>query len=247
MKYKWLWSLLVVAMITICLFIFLPLNENQSIPSSLPNENNLKKKILDTGEVNVNTIFEQIALDEKHVFIPHLSSDNQYGYSLLEWVDNKWEVTYVTSSGEPLLWNIAEGSQSESYFIWNLETKYNIDYLTFYMIKHRNFRSGWGGEFYEPAIQIENNVSLGDKPYGIYKVSDEWQRIWKATQIKVEEQEEDLFSFNNEEALHYGVKGYDKENNYVDPYNYYENISSFNSGAKTEHVSILDEWDGEQW
>ncbi len=72
MKYKWLWSLLVVAMITICLFIFLPLNENQSTPSSLPNENNLKKKILDTGEVNVNTIFEQIALDEKHVFIPHL-------------------------------------------------------------------------------------------------------------------------------------------------------------------------------
>lgn len=246
MKYKWLWSLLVVAMITICLFIFLPLNENQSTPSSLPNENNLKKMILDTGEVNVNTIFEQIALDEKHVFIPHLSSDNQYGYSLLEWVDNKWEVTYVTSSGEPLLWKINGGSQSDSYFLWNLETKYNLDHLTFYLMKDRNFRSGWGGEFYEPAIQIEEVVSLGENSYGISKVSDEWKRIWKATQIKVEKQEEDLLSFN-EEGLHYGVKGYDKDNNYVDSYNFYENSSSFNSGATTEHVSILDEWEGEQW
>ncbi|WP_400241688.1 hypothetical protein AB3U99_13515 [Niallia sp. JL1B1071] len=115
-------------------------------------------------------------------------------------------------------------------------------------MKDRNFRSGWGGEFYEPAIQIEEVVSLGDKSYGIYKVSDEWKKIWKATQIKVEKQEEDLFSFNNEEeGLHFGVKGYDKENNYVDPYNYYENSSSSSSGAKTEHVSILDEWDGEQW
>ena len=247
MRYKWLGIALVVLIIALCLVIFLPLNEEQRTPTSLPNENQLKKMILETGDVNIKSIFEQMAIDDNHIFLPHLSSDNQYGYSLLEWKKNKWEVTYVTSSGQPLLWKITGGNKSESYFIWNLETKYKIDHLTFFMNKHRNFRSGWGVEFYEPAIQIEEVVSIGDKPYGIHKVSYEWERIWKATQIKVEEREEDLFTFNNEEGLHFGVKGYDRENNYVEPYNYYENSSSTSSGAKTEYVSILDEWDGEQW
>lgn len=58
--------------------------ENHHTPSSIPNENRLKKMILDTGELNIDTILKQIALDGKHVFIPHLSSDKQYGYSLLE-------------------------------------------------------------------------------------------------------------------------------------------------------------------
>ena len=108
MRYKWLWCLLVVVMIAICLYIFLPITHRT--PSSIPNENRLKKMILDTGELNIDTILKQIAIDGKHVFIPHLSSDKQYGYSLLEWKDNKWEVTYVTSTGEPLLWKIENES-----------------------------------------------------------------------------------------------------------------------------------------
>ncbi|MCB5239103.1 hypothetical protein [Niallia circulans] len=93
---------------------------------------------------------------------------------------------------------------------------------------------------------MEEAVSLGGKPYGIYKVPDELENIWKVMRIKVEKQEEDLFS-STEEELHYGVKGYDKNNNYVEPYNIYENNSSTNSGAKIEQVFIMDEWDGEQW
>jgi len=110
MRYKWLWCLLVVVMIAICLCIFLPITDNHRTPSSIPNENRLKKMILDTGELNIDTVLKQIALEGKHVFIPHLSSDKQYGYSLLEWKDNKWEVIYITSTGEPLLWKIENES-----------------------------------------------------------------------------------------------------------------------------------------
>lgn len=123
MKFNRVWYLLVVVMIAISLFIFLFLKEAESSPSDLPNETSIRKMIEDTGEISINRVFDQRALDEKHVFIPHLSSDKQYGYSLLEWIDNKWEVTYVTTTGEPLLWRIKEGNQSESYFLWNLDSK----------------------------------------------------------------------------------------------------------------------------
>ncbi|WP_312094314.1 hypothetical protein [Niallia sp.] len=246
MKYKWRWSLIVVAMIAICLYIVLSITDKYSMPASLPTENHLKKMILETGEVHINTFFEHIALDDKHVFVPHLSNDKHYGYSLVEWIDNKWEVTYVTSSGQPFLWRIGEKNQSESYFLWNLETKDDLDHITFYLIKNRDYTSGWGGEYYEPAIQMEEVVSMSGKSYGIYKVPDEWENIWKATQIKVEIQEEDLFSSNGEE-LHYGVKGYDKENNYVLPLNDYEKSATTNSGAAIEYISIMDKWEGEQW
>ena len=46
MRYKWLWCLLVVVMIAICLCIFLPITDNHRTPSSIPNENRLKKMIL---------------------------------------------------------------------------------------------------------------------------------------------------------------------------------------------------------
>jgi len=49
------------------------------------------------------------------------------------------------------------------------------------------------------------------------------------------------------ESTIYCVKGYYKNNNYVEPYNIYENNSSTNSGAKIEQVFMMDEWDGEQW
>ena len=74
MRYKWIWSLVVVLIIAICLLIFLPLNEEQRTPSSLPNENQLKKMILETGDVNIKSIFEQMAIDDNHIFMPHLSS-----------------------------------------------------------------------------------------------------------------------------------------------------------------------------
>lgn len=246
MKFKRVWYLLVVVMIAICFFIFLFLKEAESSPSDLPNKTSIRKMIEDTGEMNINRVFDQRALDEKHIFIPHLSSDNQYGYSLLEWIDNKWEVTYVSTTGEPLIWRIKAGNQSESYFLWNLDSKKKIETLTFYLIRDRHFTSGWSGEWYEPAIQIEEDVSISGKPYGIYKVPDKWGAIWNAAQIKIENQEEDFISYNGE-GLYYGVKGYDKKNNYVVPLNSYENGGITSSGAATEDIVIMDEWEGEQW
>lgn len=75
---------------------------------------------------------------------------------------------------------------------------------------------------------------------------DKWGAIWNAAQIKIENQEEDFISSNGE-GLYYGIKGFDKKNNYIVPLNSYENGGNTFSGATIENITIMDEWEGEQW
>lgn len=180
-------GLVLAAFLAFALYLYFPTK-----PESFP----INEQLID--EINQlfptaapTTIQDAIYLDERHVFVPFISKENEYGVSYWAWEEHKWKVLEIDTTGEPRLWMINESNPSSYYLVWNIHPEDQVDYLKFYLVRDRGFRGV--DNLYTPRVQVEKKVSLQGKSYGVLRSPDEWVSIMKPLQKLESDRRPDVF------------------------------------------------------
>jgi len=170
------------------------------------SENDLIEELNSNGNyARVSEILDMVSIDERHVFVPFVLENGRYGFSAWEWnPSRKWEILAFHSVDGPSLWNI--DNRSERYFVYNFPPDDKVTELHVYMIRDRNAWISYDVPAYLPRIQLEENISLGDKRYGVYKMPEEWVELNDRLSENETGRTDQLFSslFSQHELMHYG-------------------------------------------
>jgi len=144
-------------------------------PGAFHDATQLIDKINDVfPQAQAKVIQDTIKLDDKHIVVPFISENDDYGLSYWVWKHYSWKLVYVSTRGLPELWKLGN-DPSTYHIVWNLHPDSNVDSLHFYMERHRGYRVSRGIEhYYYPKIQLDEAVSLEGKTYGSMKLWDDW-------------------------------------------------------------------------
>ena len=113
-------------------------------------------------------------MDERHVFVPFNTKGKIYGLSLWEWNNRKWNEVFVSTSADIKVWKINSKDPATFHTVWNYPPQKQVNYMKLYLINKRGFQISGVEEHYEPGVQIEQKITLSEKPYGTMKLSEEW-------------------------------------------------------------------------
>lgn len=219
-----------------------------SKPTSIPTEEQLVQGINDLSpEANANVIQDRLFLDEMHLFVPFISHDDKYGVSYWgwEWVNKKWKVVSINTTGEPEVWQGNEKETSTYQLVWNIHPNDKLAYLKFYLIRDRGFHITQGVETYYPKVQMEETVSLKEKSYGILQLPEEWTALMNAF-IKLDSTKQSDLFFNNffpEQHVFFGWIPYEDSGNEKFPEQSINGHRYLNGNIHTEFVRIMNEID----
>lgn len=145
-----------------------------------PNDEFLIKNMNEyLPEDKVTQILDTIELDERHVFVPFVSSDDRYGISYWNKEIFGWKMARMDTRGEPHIWKLKAKDPSTHYIVWNIDPKDQLSYLNYYLIGERN--ASWSMEkgIYTPRIQKQMTISMEESSYGILQMPEEWLDIYR--------------------------------------------------------------------
>lgn len=236
MKKKIYVSVIIAFVLFICWYYF-------SGPVALPKEDDLIEEIKNAHRVTPETIQDTIFINDRHVVVPFVSTNNHYGLSFWVWEKRKWRLTSVFTNGAPTLWELNSKDPSTYYFVWNIHPLDNVDSIDFYVLRERNYRGSGEKETYYPQIQMKKNVSLHEKSYGIIALPEEWISVIDSIQTVDSYKKQDLFwsSIFHDPMIYYGWIPRNKEGNEL-PLEHTFNGSGFTGGRMTiVRLHLLDE------
>ena len=138
------------------------------------------------GELNilsdnstVKEIQDIIFLDEHRVFVPFITTDEDYSSSYWTWEKNKWNSIAQYKNSIPFVWSSKKGQ--DTFFVWNLDPRDNIGLMDVYMIRERYYHIMTEGdkrkEVYEPRIQFTHTLITEDQSYGVEPVPEKWETV----------------------------------------------------------------------
>jgi hypothetical protein len=155
-------------------------------PSAFPSNKELAREInLTQSNMKVKEIQDKVAVDEKHFFVPFITTIGDYGTSYWEWQKTKWKVLSIDNKGEPKLWKIDSHDPSTYRLVWNLHKADRVDHMKIFLNRERSFRVSNGIEFYYPKVQMEKKIDVSAASYGSEKLPKEWISVLDSF-IKIE-------------------------------------------------------------
>lgn len=214
-----------------------------SKPTSFPNHEHLTKEMnLIFPDAKVDIIQDTVYLDKKHVFVPFISAEKQYGVSYWVWQNRKWHVGSISTTGEPHIWKIDEKDSSTFHFVWNMQPEDQVHHIKFFFIRDRSFYVTDGVEDYSPRIQMDNKVKLNGKSYGVSRLSKEWVSVIDSHEEFVSAKQPDMFfeSFFPDPPMQFGWVPYNEKNEVSFGKGSFNSSGYNNIDVNTEFVMILD-------
>lgn len=152
-------------------------------------------------EVKVAQILDISYLDEKHVFVPFMTEENEYGMSLWVRKFSKWHCGQILLNYSVMKWKIG----SNDYFIWNVPLRNESIKLNLYLLRDRQYRVSDGDIYYSPAVQMEEEISIDSKSFGYRKINEEWIAV-KDEHNHQNESRISFMNFQQYENLYYGYQ-----------------------------------------
>lgn len=146
-----------------------------SSPSSFPTDQEVAERInKDFPGAVVSTVLDKLPADERHLVVPFISAEDDYGLSYWVWKQRKWRIAEVDGGGRPKIWKVNVKDPSSYRIVWNIRPDQQAHSVSFYAVQHRDY--SWGEEFdrYVPRVQMEKEVLLSSSQYGMLALPDEW-------------------------------------------------------------------------
>lgn len=143
-------------------------------PSGFLSEREMLIELNRYSDSKATKIIEKVQIDEEHIFVPFITSDNRYGSSLWMWTKHKWDLVADSTTGGPEVWKIDSNNPGSYVVFWNIHPEDKISYGDFYAIRERNYHITEGEHKYIPRIQLKTKISFDDTPYGMMKLPKEW-------------------------------------------------------------------------
>lgn len=160
------------------LLIFCSIWYYTSDPATFPTDEELIAEMADHFSIVSNSVIQdRVFLDDRHVFVPFIAKDVIYGLSLWEWKNRKWNEVLVSTSGSIKVWKVNSKDPTSYYAIWNYPPQDQVKYMKHYLINKRGFHISEGEQHYDPAVQLEETITLTESLYGNMKLSKEWTSV----------------------------------------------------------------------
>lgn len=215
-------------------------------PVSFPTNEQLVKEINRIfPEASVSFVQDTIPVDIRHVAVPFISNEGNYGLSYWVWKKHKWTVATIDTKGEPKLWKINRKDPSSFHLVWNIHPEDQLSSITYYLIRDRGYQVTEGVENYIPGVQMEKKVSFQEKSYGVMELPDEWTEFMNAV-IEVESTQKPNLFFNNffpEPNMFLGWIPYDQSDKETFPEGSVNGSGYSNGNLVIEHMMILSKGD----
>lgn len=150
-----------------------------SKPTAFYSEARLKGIINHTNDdVYAKEIQDIIFIDQKHVFVPYISKEKDYGLSFWKWQHHKWKiVNIIDKGGTPRIWKIKPNDPSTFVTFWNYKPADQVNEIKFRLTRERNYMMSNGNVYYAPEIFLEQRIRLLKKTYGFLKYPSNWSKI----------------------------------------------------------------------
>lgn len=215
-----------------------------SKPDSFPTDEQLMEEINHIfPEAAVNVIQDTVSIDGRHVVVPFISKEDDYGVTYWAWQKHKWQLLAIDTTGEPCLWKINSKDPVTFYIVWNIHPADQLEYMKFFLIRDRGYHGTEGIETYNPRVQMEKKVPLEGKSYGALPLPDEWVSFMNPF-IKVESAKQPSLFFNDlfpEREMFFGWIPYNKSDKQRFPEGSVNGNRYFNGDADIDFISILNE------
>ncbi|MCA1032538.1 hypothetical protein LCL95_16115 [Bacillus timonensis] len=204
-------------LIIVCISIFVYLSYF-SLPSPFLSEKQLAEEINSTlPEAKVEEILGVFDVGERYKYVPFKSNEDSYGKSFWLWNQNKWQVAYIDTTGEPHIWKVNKRDPSSYHIVWNIHPDDQLEEVDFYMIRDRGYSVRDGTkETYYPRVQMRQTVSFEEEAFGILKIPQEWSTFVASINDTHSAKQSHLDAFFNsfaaERQVFYGWIPYGREN-----------------------------------
>lgn len=213
-----------------------------SNPDVFPKKEQVVREMNDTfSNGAVKAIQDTIRVDDRHIVVPFISTENGYGLSYWAWENRKWKVLFMNSTGEPRLWKIHSKDPSTYTIVWNIHPDDQISNITFYLDRRRGYQVIDGVEEYSPKMLMEKQITIGKKSYGIMKLPREWAAVI-ASINNVESENQNVGLFGNpmpQNGLYFGWTPFNKSKKEIFP-GHSSNGDPYGDGnIDLEFISIL--------
>lgn len=216
-----------------------------SDPIVIPSHEELIKRIDGAyEETEVAKVQDAILVDKRHLFVPYISKNNDYGTSFFVWKKGKWEIESVNTSGQPILWKINLDDPSSYQMVWNFHPDDKFQYAQFYLMRDRGYEVTQGIEFYYPKVQLMKKVKATQTSYGVGKLPKDWvSLIHFANNVQKPERMSDLFmELNPDQYLTFSWQPIYEKKNDDDIFSKRSiNDGGFSSGENYEYISLIDD------
>lgn len=157
---------------------------NMTVPTPPTDWDSVADRINQANErANVAEVLDIVPLDDRHLFVPFISEDGEYGASFWVWKRFEWDIPAVQSHGYPQNWQLKENDPASGYLVWNLDPASKIKELDFYLIRDREAGRTDGNDYYRPRAQLETSVGLDGRSYGILRMPDDWIELQEAAAL----------------------------------------------------------------
>lgn len=190
---SWIW----VSIASVLLLVFMWWN--YSPPSQFPDKGKLLQEMNDSlneygTSDQVAEIQKVIQADRRHVAVPYISEEGDYGMSFWIWGKWKWELISLESNGEPKLWMIDRNDPTSYFLTWNIAPEIGAEKLNAYIIRRRDYGMADGKNFYSPRVQMSKEIEVAEESFGAIPLPSTWQEVLQST-IRLDETE--TFSWFN--------------------------------------------------
>lgn len=164
-------------------------------PPPFPTNDEMIEEINKTfPKASVSLIQAAMAAGDRHMLVPFISRTNDYGLSYWGLNQGKWKVMSIHTKGSPWVWKIKQHDPSTYYLVWNIAPEDQVDSISFYLLRNRGYQiSGGTDHYYNPRVQMEENVSLHDKSYGAMQLPNDWVEAINAFTIEGTARQTDWF------------------------------------------------------
>lgn len=239
--------IIVIGSITVVLFIFVFMYMFYfSTPKAFPNDEMIIGSIFELfPEAEANTIQDVIYLNERNVFVPFISRDNNYGVSYWIWDKYQWELAKIETSGEPKIWMINESDPSTYHIVWNINPKDKLSVIDYYFIRDRGYFISSGVHTYTPKVQMKTTITIEDQSYGVIPFQQEWIEFIESF-IAVEKGKQpksNFFQMFPQQQFYVGWFPFDQFGEAAFPENSVNGSGYIKRNIKSEFVRILNRSD----
>lgn len=150
-------------------------------PNPFPSYEQLVREINSTyDEAEAKSILDTLFIDEHHVVVPYVTTDQDYGVSYWSWKSHKWKVLMIDTKGEPKVWKVDGNDPSSFVIVWNADPTDQLGSIQFYLLRNRNYGMTNGVEHYSPRVQMEKTISVRGKSYGLLELPKDWALVLHA-------------------------------------------------------------------
>ncbi len=183
----WIWG----SLASVLLLVFMWWN--YSPPAQFPDERQLLREMNDALDQygtsdQVAEIQKVIHADRRHVAVPYISENGNYGMSSWTWRKRKWELTSLESNGEPRLWMIDRNDPTSYFLTWNIAPEMAAEKLNAYIIRRRDYGMADGKNYYSPRVQMSREIVLAEESFGATPLPPTWLEVMHSA-MRLEETE----------------------------------------------------------